>query len=175
LGKLKMILAIKMEKKTNFETMVFLKRRMLYILLCSISICTLISCGNGSNSEFEYIELDDCNFNMNTLAESSPVQIISFSGGRLCDNSTAIYFQFIVLDSTSKDTFRVLCPCQNYTFDENNLKASFSSLASLEKISKDFGIAADKKKLVVFNREQEFLEKHDYKTVIGFLSFLPKK
>jgi hypothetical protein len=141
-----------------------------YLLLISLSI---FSC---SNSNFEYKELKDCNFDIVKLEEQTKIKVLSYSGGKYCDNETNYYYQFIGVNQKNLDTVRILSLCQKYEFVEGKKIGSFTSKVNMSdiinQIGEQYGLDNNSnEKMVVFNKERSAFELGNYMTAIGSLSF----
>ena len=142
-------------------------------LYLSILTLLVISC---SENNFEYKSLEDCNFEMIKLKEQTKIKVISYSGGKYCDNDTKYYYQFIGINQETLDTVRVLSLCQMYKFVEGKKIGSFSSKGDLseliDQVGSQYGLDKDSsEKMVVFNKERSPFESGVYKTSIGSLGF----
>ena len=141
----------------------------LYLLIISSIV---ISC---SESNFEYKKLSECNFKITKLKEQTKIKILSYSGGKYCDNETKYYYQFIGINQENNDTIRVLSLCQKYNFDKDKQIGSFTSRGNLtdviSQIGNKFGLDNNDKRLVVYNKERAQFESGNYKTIIGSISF----
>ncbi len=138
-----------------------------------ILILTTLSC---SESNFEYKELKDCNFEMIKLKEQVKIKILSYSGGKYCDNDIKYYYQFIGINQETLDTVRVLSLCQKYEFIEGKKLGSFTTKGDfsdiINQIGNELGLDNNSyEKKVVFNKERSDFESGNHKTAIGSLSF----
>lgn len=142
----------------------------LYLL---ITTSILVSC---SESNFEYKELEDCNFDIVKLKEQTKIKVLSYSGGKYCDNETKYYYQFIGVNQETLDTVRILSLCQKYEFVEGKKIGSFTSKGNMSdlinQIGNQYGLDnSSDEKMVVFNKERSAFELGNHMTAIGSLGF----
>jgi len=116
--------------------------------------------------DYEYQKLSDLKFRQADIKEGEEIKLLSFSGGKDCDDETIYFKQFIGIVKSTGDTIRILAACQLYDMDKPKRTCYFQN--EISGISQNI---SDKKKLVAFNKHQAILEKKDFKTVIGFLRF----
>jgi hypothetical protein len=82
-----------------------------FIFLLVVISFLATACKTGSNEpehSYEYIPLSKFTIDSNALESGSTVQIIAYSGGKQSKKNNINYFQFIVVNSASHDTVRVL-------------------------------------------------------------------
>jgi len=142
----------------------------LYLLIIT---SVLVSC---TESNFEYKKLEDCNFDIIKLKEQTKIKVLSYSGGKYCDNETKYYYQFIGVNQETLDTVRILSLCQKYEFVEGKKIGSFTSKGNMSdlinQIGDQYGLDnSSNEKMVVFNKERSAFELGNYTTAIGSLSF----
>jgi hypothetical protein len=119
-----------------------------------------------TDPDFEYENLADFKYTEANINPGEEILILSYSGGDDCDGKTVYYKQFIGVAKSTGDTVRILTPCQLYDMEKAHRVGHYQTDLTAGIIDH-----ADKKSLVVFNKNQPFLEKKDLKTTIGFLSF----
>lgn len=119
------------------------------------------------SDEFKLVDFDSFSYQNADLAESASVTILSFSGGPECNNDVVYYKQFIVIADSTKDTLRVLSPCQAY--DGTIYSGLFSKNLEQElPLAKQY--LENRNKQIIFNKNNA-LESGQYKTIIGSISF----
>jgi hypothetical protein len=119
-----------------------------------------------TNPDFEYVNLADFKYTQANINPGEEISLLSYSGGEGCDERTIYYEQFIGVVKSTGDTVRILTPCQIYDGEITHRIAYYQNDVTLGAIK---NIA--EKSLVVFNKNQPFLEKKDLKTTLGMLSF----
>jgi len=110
------------------------------------------------------------------LKEQTKIRVISYSGGKYCDNDTKYYYQFIAINQETLDTVRVLSLCQQYDFKKDKKIGSFCSNGDISglinEVLSEYGSDIDSgDKMVVFNKKLSHFESQNYKTIIGSISF----
>jgi hypothetical protein len=110
------------------------------------------------------------------LKEKTKFRVISYSGGKYCDNDTNYYYQFIAINQETLDTVRILSLCQQYDFKKDKKIGSFSSKGDISglinEVLNEYGSDIDSAdKMVVFNKKLSHFESKNYETIIGSLSF----
>lgn len=116
--------------------------------------------------DFEYVNFADFKYTQANINPGEEISLLSYSGGKNCDPKTIYYEQFIGVVKSTGDTVRILTPCQTYDVEKAHRIAYYQNDVTPGPINQ---IA--EKSLVVFNKNQPFLEKKDLKTTIGVLSF----
>lgn len=123
--------------------------------------------GLTTKGGIEYIDLADLNFDYIKIDRDEKIRLLSFSGGKNCNENTVIYKQFIGIRVLNGDTVRILTACQTYDIDQPKTFGYFS-LPHEYTASK---LKNATKKLVAFNKQQFELERKNLKTCIGELGF----
>jgi hypothetical protein len=140
-------------------------------------ICVFIAGCGKSNSNLNLEKLEDLPFRIVTLNTGTKIKILSFSGGPVCTPDETYYYQYIGIIQGTSDTIRVLSPCQTIPDGDQPEEGSFSPWDSTSKIIKDVMKEYGEKnietenKIVVFNKNNSQLERREFKTAIGSLSF----
>lgn len=116
--------------------------------------------------DFEYVKLKDFKYTQANINPGEEISLLSYSGGKDCSDKTIYYEQFIGVVKSTGDTVRILTPCQVYDREKAYRIAYFQGDVTAGALNLLPGEA-----LVVFNKNQPFLEKMDLKTTIGTLSF----
>lgn len=117
--------------------------------------------------KMEYIKLEELKFEFISIARNEEIELLSFSGGKICKNEYTVYKQFIGIRKLTGDTVRILAACQTYKSSKLNKIGYFIEDYKNPLINRDL----ISKKLVAFNRRYFKLEKGNYKTCIGGLGF----
>ncbi len=99
------------------------------------------------------------------------------SGGKQCEGSDVYLYQFIVIDKTTKDTLRILSPCQVYDESKASSNGTFIPIGNTVHSINNYINKDDKAKpidenhvFVVINTKH-FIELRDYKTLVGWIGF----
>jgi hypothetical protein len=116
--------------------------------------------------DYEFVKLSEFQYRQANLKDGEEISLISYSGGKDCEYETIYYKQFIGIVKSSGDTVRVLSPCQTYDIDHPVRIGYYWS-----DISYSIKNSNAKSTFIVFNKHQTSLEKRNFKTAIGMLSF----
>ena len=145
--------------------------------ITSFLLIILFSSCRNSDPNFDYVELRDFKYQKALLATGTEIQILSFSGGKECSPKESYYYQFIGIDKSTGDTVRILAPCQKIDLNLNPSVGSYTPWDSTESIiNKELRQNGESNFIsenifVVFNKQNAILEKREFKTAIGSLSF----
>lgn len=137
--------------------------------------CDIIGAKKGAFVEgvYEYIPLEEYKYTAATIKDGSSINILSFSGGKMCDEKNLYYVQFIAIDSLTNDTVRIFSACTTYQEDFprtgsfNNTTSNDAAQQLVEKGLQKNG----KNQYVVFNKDNAGIEKGNYKTTFGTVGF----
>lgn len=81
---------------------------LLIIILCVVvSSCSYKS---STRQEFTYVLLEEYQYQEANIQPGTEVELLAFSGGKKESEGNVLYYQFIVLEKGTKDTFRILTP-----------------------------------------------------------------
>lgn len=149
---------------------------MKHILPALFAGCLLAGC-KETDPDFDFKPLKDFKFESAGIADGTRIRILSFSGGPGCTPDESYYYQFIGLVKGTHDTIRILSPCQVIEEGILPLEGSFtdtrkaSAMADSALLEHGENVFETGKKIVVFNKQQSALEKRNFKTAVGAISF----
>ncbi|MDB5196465.1 MAG: hypothetical protein JWP88_836 [Flaviaesturariibacter sp.] len=141
-----------------------------------LAFALIIGC-KESDPNFDFKSLKEVGFQPATISEGATVQILSFSGGPECTPEATYYYQYIGIVKGTRDTVRILSPCQQIPEGSRPEEGSFSAWEKTAAIidealwDHDEKSFESKNKLVVFNKHNPAWERQPYKTAIGTLSY----
>ena len=121
-------------------------------------------------NKIEYIKLEDLKFQLINIAWNEEIEVLSFSGGKNCNDEHTIYKQFIGIRKLTGDTVRILSACQIYNSPKLGKIGYFMEDPTNPIVERKISSA----KLVAFNKGHSKLERGNFKTCIGGLGF-PEK
>lgn len=132
-------------------------------------IVTIVSC-----SEFTYTEFDRFYYKKAAIDDNTEINILTFSGGKDCTTETTYYYSVIAVVANTKDTVRILTPCQLFSVKfsngvyhkENALQDSLLKVAGVDLMGKE--------KYVVINSGLPFQD-GNYPVAIGSIGFADDK
>jgi hypothetical protein len=130
-----------------------------------------------SDPYFNFKQLSDFEFQPADIVEGTTIQILSFSGGPECTPEATYYYQYIGVVKGTRDTVRIISPCQEIPEGTRPVEGNFSpwekTSTIIDKALQDHGEKSfeSENKLVVFNKQNLELENRPYKTAIGALSY----
>jgi len=90
----------------------------LFVVL--ITAFALTSCGGSERADdLDYVPLKDYSFQPTDLDSGTTFKLLAFSGGKSDDKDNVYYYQFIGVNTTTKDTMRILAPLISFPSEEN--------------------------------------------------------
>lgn len=151
---------------------ILMTRKILPIFLSLMAFCC-----TAHDPAFKYIKFKDYHFERGYLKPFSEIELLSVSGGKQCDGSNVYLYQFIVIDKTTKDTLRILSPCQVYDESKPLSTGTFIPIGNtLDSINNyvnkdDKAKSIDENHVFVVVNTKHFTELREYKTLVGGIGF----
>jgi len=114
-----------------------------------------------TTTPYNYVELAAFKYKKANILYGEEVSVLSFSGDT-CYNSIVYFNQFIVKVKSTGDIIRILSPCQSY--DATDTGTTVFSPANTDYPNPIC--------LIVFNKDENSLERKNLKTIIGSVGFI---
>lgn len=123
---------------------------------------------NLQEDQIEYLDLQTLNFEYVELKQDEEIELLSFSGGKNCDDKFSVFKQFIGIRKLNGDTVRILAECQTLTSRKLSKTGVYSNRTFPYPLERNKN---ERQKVVAFNRKNTTLEKRTYPTCIGGIGF----
>jgi len=104
-----------------------------FLSILTIFIFYFIGCSTKPKSDdLDYIPFSGYKIDSITINEGDNLQIIGFSGGKKSDEGNLHYFEFLVINKNSADTFRILTPMIYVKLSSDTGEGTYTSPASFD-------------------------------------------
>lgn len=115
------------------------------------------------------LNFEDFDFHGSDIENGEQIKILSATSGKQCTTEKTYFHSIIAIRSKSKDTIRVLTPCQ--ILSPNFIYATFKHRNSpADSIMKTLGYGFSENEFVVINKDLHF-QNNNYDVAIGPLGF----
>lgn len=121
-----------------------------------------------TGSDYEFVNLRDFKLSNTEIKEGTKIELLSFSGGDDLPEDNIYYKQFIGVNNITGDTLRILAlaDIQRYDLDKALRIGTYTMDLPIRNQMKP-----SNNEYIIFNKNQEEIEKGNYKTVFGILKF----
>jgi len=124
--------------------------------------------GRKTEGDYEFIKLKDFKFTLAPIEDGAKIVLLSFSGGKQNADDKIYYKQFIGINKSTGDTLRILAlaAIQQYDIDKAPRIGTFKADLPMRN-----QMTPSENEYIIFNTNQADIEKGNYRTVFGVLSF----